>query len=45
VIQGFPILIDGTRASEQKSESLLRMSIKVAHLPRDIANTNPVHET
>ena len=45
VEQGFPILIDGTRASEHKSERLLRMSIKEAHLPRDIANANPVHET
>ena len=43
--QGFPILIHGTRASEHKSERLLRMSIKVAHLPRDIANANPIHET
>ena len=44
-LQGFPILIDGTGASEHKSKRLFRMSIKIAHLPRDIANANPVHET
>jgi hypothetical protein len=42
--QGFPILIDETRTSEEKSERLLRMGIKVAHLPRDIVNPKPVHE-
>ena len=43
-MQGFPILIDETRTSEEKSERLLRMGIKVAHLPRDIVNPKPVHE-
>jgi len=42
---GFPILVHGTRAREHKSERLLRMSIKVAHLPRDIANASPIHQT
>lgn len=43
--QGFPILKNGTRASEHKSESLLDMSIKGAHLSSDIANASPVHST
>ena len=42
--QGFPILIDNTRASEEKSERQLRMGIKEAHLPCDIANPKPIHE-
>jgi len=43
--QGFPILLDETRAREQKSERLLRVSIKVAHLARDIADASPIHQT
>jgi len=43
--QGFPILIDETRASEDQSERLLWMSIKVAHLSGAIANTSPIHAT
>jgi hypothetical protein len=39
------MLIHGTRTSEHKSERLLRMSIKIAHLSGDIANTSPIHET
>ncbi len=38
------MLKNGTATSEQKSERLLDMSIKVAHLPSDIAHTNAIHE-
>jgi len=43
VSQGFPILKNGTLTSKHEVEGLLKMSIKVAHLPRDIANPSPVH--
>jgi hypothetical protein len=43
--QGFPMLKQGTRTGEYKSESLLRMSIEGAQLSCDIANASLVHET
>jgi hypothetical protein len=42
--QSFPILINGTAASEQKIKSLLRMGIEVAHLSGDIVNVSLIHE-
>ena len=43
--QGFPILINGTTSGEHKSESLLKMSIEVAHLAGNIVNACPIHQT
>ena len=43
--QGVPILVHLTRASEQQSKRLLRMSIKEAHLTSDIADPSAVHTT
>lgn len=43
-MRGFPLLINRTPASEQKSKSLLVMGIKGAHLPSDIANAGPIHQ-
>src|SRR5579884_2664692 len=42
--QGFPILIKRTQSSQNEIESLVNLSIKIAHLLRDIANANAIHE-
>jgi hypothetical protein len=44
LLQGFPILINRTAASKQKSESLRVLSVKVAHLPSHIANASAIHQ-
>ena len=43
--QGFPILINRTMSSENEIESLVVLSVKIAHLSRNIANPNAIHET
>ncbi len=44
VYQGFPILIHDTRPRENQSESLFKVSIKVAHLWCDMANPCAIHQ-
>lgn len=44
-MQGFPILINGTPAGENEIKSLVVLSVKIAHLPRDIAHPNAIQET
>ena len=43
--QGFPILINQTITSEHKSKSLFDMSVEIAHLPGDIVDPCPIHQT
>ncbi len=42
--QGFPILIDGTLTSKNEIQGLVVLSVKIAHLSRDITTPNAIHE-
>jgi hypothetical protein len=42
---GFPILINGTLVSVNEIEALVVLRVKIAHLPKNIAKPDAVHET